>query len=190
LSKTGDFSIYEDENKFMEGTGSVVFNHIAKKAYLCLSERSDKNVFEEICSYLGYQAVSFTATDSAGMLIYHTNVLMCVTDKLVIICLEAVKDTAESVLLHDSLKNSGKIIVEISLSQMANFAGNMLGLMASNETLLAMSAKAIKVLSTSQITQIEQFHRILLIEISTIETIGGGSVRCMMAEIFLPSKIQ
>jgi hypothetical protein len=129
-----DFSFYEDENKFMEGTGSVVFDHIAKKAYLCLSERSDKNIFEEICAYLGYQAVSFTATDSAGMLIYHTNVLMCITDKLVIICLEAVKDTDERDYLHNSLANSGKIIVEISLSQMANFAGNMLGLMASNET--------------------------------------------------------
>jgi hypothetical protein len=188
IQEVKDFSAYENHNKFMEGTGSIVFDHQAKMAYLCISERSDKQVFEEVCNYLAYKPFSFTATDKNNKLVYHTNVLMCVTDKLVIVCLEAIKDISERENLLEIIYKSNKIVVEISLDQMNAFAGNMLAVSNKEDSFLAMSASAYAVLTETQKQILSQYHRLLPIHIPTIETIGGGSVRCMLAEIYLPSK--
>lgn len=190
ISSQLDLSSYENKNIFLEGTGSMVLDRENKIAYACISQRTDENVLRDFCSQLGYTPVSFTATDKQGFAIYHTNVMMCVADRFVVICLESIKDKAERTHVIQSIEKTKKEIIDISLDQMNHFAGNMLQVEnKKGEKFLVMSSQAFRSLTKEQQTKIEQYNSILHSSLDTIERNGGGSARCMMAEVFLPVKV-
>jgi hypothetical protein len=186
IGRTVDLSTYENEGLFLEGTGSMVLDRDHKIAYACLSPRTDKKVLDAFCAELGYEAVAFTAVDGKGQPIYHTNVMMCVADRYVVICLDSLPVAAERQQVLDTIAGSGKVCIPISLDQMNHFAGNMLQVHNDRqEPLLVMSSQAYASLDPSQIAQLGRFNRIVHAPLTTIETNGGGSARCMMAEIHL-----
>ena len=181
-----DFSIYEKENKFLEGTGSIVFDHENKIAYACLSPRTDKDLFIQVSEQLHYKPVYFYSHDKKGNEIYHTNVMMCIAEKFAVICLESITDKNERELVVNSLAETGHEIIDITFDQMNNFAGNMLAIQTEDgKNLLALSKSAYDCLTAIQKESIEKYCKLVPLSIKTIETIGGGSARCMMAEIFL-----
>jgi len=178
------------ENRILEGTGSMVCDHANKIIYACLSPRTDKDLLEKFASLIGYKTVSFVCLDEASAEIYHTNVVMCVGTQLAIVCLETIKNTKEEKFVRESLINTSHEIVEISVEQMNQFAGNMLEVRSNqNKNYLLMSVSAHKSLNKKQIEQIEKHAEILSSDIATIEAVGGGSVRCMVAEIFCEKRI-
>jgi len=182
------FEHLEAKNQFLEGTGSLILDRLNKIAYACLSERTHKDALKEFAKWLTYKVVSFTAADQNGFNIYHTNVMMALGEEIAVVCLESIQDESEKKALIDSLESTGKEIVEITLDQMNAFAGNMLQVKSKNgEKYMVMSEQARKSLTAEQIRQIEKHTKILSSPIDTIETYGGGSVRCMMAEIFPPT---
>lgn len=184
-----DFTSKEKEDHFLEGTGSMVLDRDNKIAYACLSPRTDKTIFEEWCSKMNYTPCSFYSVDEKGGEIYHTNVMMCVADQYVVICLDSIRDAAERDNVFDTITDSGKTIIEISYKQMNQFAGNML--QVENKTgqrYLVMSSQAYNSLAPRQVQELESYNPIIHSDLSTIETNGGGSARCMMAEVFLPLK--
>ena len=184
-----DFSYYEQKDLFLEGTGSMVLDRENKIAYACLSPRTDKKVLQVFCDHMGYKPVVFDAVDKEGNPIYHTNVMMCVADKYIVICLDSLPRKRERDEVISVIKNSGKEIIEISLDQMNHFAGNMLQVNnREDEKLLIMSTQAYESLSQKQIAKLSSFNKIIHSSLTTIETNGGGSARCMMAEIHLPKK--
>lgn len=184
-----DLSDFEKENRFLEGTGSIIFDHQNKIAYACISPRTDKDLFISTCHLLGYESVYFNAVDDKGTAIYHTNVLMCLADNFVVICLSAVLNEAEKEMISASFIKTDKEIMDISFSQMNHFAGNMLALKdGAGNDLLALSQSAYDSLLVSQRHTLEKYCTLIPLAIPTIETIGGGSVRCMIAENFLPAK--
>jgi len=189
IHKKIDLSKYEEEGIFLEGTGSMVFDRDQKIAYACLSPRTDQKLLEKFCALYNYTPISFVAVDAAKQPIYHSNVLMCVADAYVVICLDSIADPAEKKTVMDTIISSGKEIIDISLDQMNHFAGNMLQLInQEGEKLLVMSTQAFTSLGADQLDRLLSFNRIIHSDISNIETNGGGSARCMMAEIFLPLK--
>jgi hypothetical protein len=182
-----DLSRFEHEHKFLEGTGSMVLDRENKIAYACLSPRTDKEVMELFCKESGYKPVLFHAVDEQGMDIYHTNVLMCMGSKFAVICLHSIQDENEKNSVTSILKLTHKDIIAISFAQMNQFAGNMLELKSkAGESLLVMSKNAYQSLTSSQKTTLEKYCRILYADINTIENNGGGSARCMIAEVHLP----
>lgn len=186
ISKFHDLSKYEKENRFLEGTGSIIFDHINKIAYACLAPRTDKELFIEVCHYLNYLPIYFYAHDKNGQEIYHTNVMMCIAEKFAVICLESITNPDEKELVINSLTKTGHEIIDISFKQMKNFAGNMLELKTdANKSILALSQSAFDSLTAAQKNEIEKYSELVPLSIKTIETIGGGSARCMIAEIFL-----
>lgn len=190
IQQTYDLTHYEQEHKFLEGTGSMVLDRDLKLAYACLSPRTDKAVLEEWCRALDFQPVVFNATGSSGQPVYHTNVLMCVGDRYVVLCLDAVPDEAERELLRNTIDQSGKELIPITLEQMNRFAGNMLQVASiPGETLLVMSTQAYHSLTPEQVNRLRSYNRIIHAPLRTIETNGGGSARCMMAEVFLERRI-
>lgn len=187
INKILDFSHYEKDNKFLEGTGSIIFDHDNKIAYACISPRTDKNIFLEVCNQLKYEAICFISHDEKGREIYHTNVMMCIAEKYAVICLESIVDKKEREIVSQSLIKSGHQIIDISFNQMKNFAGNMLELKTKSDTsILVMSQSAYKSLTPFQIEEINKYSEIVPLYVNTIEKTGGGSARCMIAEIFLP----
>lgn len=185
LTRIIDLSEYETQNKFLEGTGSLVLDHENKIGYACISSRTNEEVLDAWAKVLGYEIVKFSATDENGKAIYHTNVMMCVGDKFAVVCLESVTNEVDKRTLTRNLERTNKEIIEISRSQMKKFAGNMLLLQnKTGEKNLVMSETARKSLDEMQIKIIESFAKIVSIKIDLIEKCGGGSVRCMMAEIF------
>ncbi len=187
IQQTIDFTEQEERGLFLEGTGSMVLDREHHLAYACLSDRTHENLLEQFCTELSYESVAFSALDMQGAPIYHTNVMMCVADRYVVICLESISTDLEREMLIDQIKSTGKTIVTISLKQMNQFAGNMLQVKNQvGEKFLIMSTQAYQSLHEDQVKQLETFNQILHSPINTIETNGGGSARCMMAEIFLP----
>jgi len=185
-----DFSHFEHENKFLEGTGSMVLDRENKIAYACLSPRTDKEVLALFCKESGYQPVLFHAVDQSGMDIYHTNVLMCIGSSFAVICLDSIKDESEKEQVISTLKSTQKQIVSISFEQMNHFAGNMLEVQnQSGESLLVMSKSAWDSLNYEQRAILSSFSKPIYIDISTIENNGGGSARCMIAEVHLPHNL-
>lgn len=183
--KVIDLTHWEKEDEFLEGTGSMVFDRDKRIAYCCRSPRTSEKVLADFCARLNYDAVVFNATDKNGNLIYHTNVMMAVGNQVAIVCLESVKDDNERQKVVSRLTSAGKIIVDISLDQVARFAGNMLEVKSRNgHPIMVMSASARNVLTAAQETIISTYNTILSVPLSTIETNGGGSARCMIAEIF------
>ena len=187
-----DYSGAEKDNKFLEGTGSMIFDHDNKLAYGSVSLRLDEGLFRKFCSDFGFQPVVFHSYQTAGeerLPIYHTNVMMCVADKFVVICLDCIDDESERNNVIETIKNSGKELIEISEDQMQNFAGNMLQVHnKSGEKFLVMSQSAYKSLNRDQVSAIEKYCEIIYSDLEVIETNGGGSARCMLAEVFLPKK--
>jgi hypothetical protein len=189
LNNTIDLSAHEKNNLFLEGTGSMVLDREKKIAYACLSPRTDKTILEEWCKQMNYTPCSFYSVDESGGEIYHTNVMMCVADKYVVICLDSIHNSSERKMVEDTITKSGKQIIEIAYPQMNRFAGNMLQVQnAKGEKILVMSSQAYTSLTPAQVKLLESFNRILHSDLTTIETNGGGSARCMMAEVFLPEK--
>jgi len=182
-----DLSSYESKNIFLEGTGSMVLDRDNKIAYACLSPRTDKKVLEDFCKQTGFKPVSFRAVDSKGREIYHTNVMMCVADRYVVICLESIDDKTERENVTTAITGSGKEIIEINFDQMNHFAGNMLQVEnVSGQKLLVMSSQAFRSLTKQQVDKLSSYNNIIHSPLVTIETNGGGSARCMMAEVHLP----
>lgn len=185
IRKVVDLSSYEKGDLFLEGTGSMVLDRVNRIAYACLSPRTDAGLLNEWCLLAGYTPVSFISRDIAGKEIYHSNVMMCVADRYAVVCLDAIPDNKEQLRLSDSLSASGKEIIEISLQQLHCFAGNMLQIINSEgESLLVMSTQAYRSLNQKQVNNLQRFNRIIHTPLDTIETNGGGSARCMLAEIF------
>ncbi|MCB0402153.1 MAG: amidinotransferase [Flavobacteriales bacterium] len=179
-----DLSVYEQSNRFLEGTGSIVFDHPNRLAYACLSDRTHESVLQEVCSILDYQPVVFHAYDVNGLPIYHTNVMMSIAPDFAVICLDSITDELERKRVEQHILKTGKEIVALSQDQVNHFAGNMLTLEGTNDLVQVMSRQAYNSLRAKQLETIRKTTTPLPVDITTIETIGGGSVRCMIAEIF------
>ncbi|ROH95663.1 citrulline utilization hydrolase CtlX [Chryseobacterium daecheongense] len=192
VEEVDDWSSSETENKFLEGTGSMIFDHDHKIAYGSVSLRLDEKLFREFCEKYGFTPVvfhSFQTVGSERLPIYHTNVMMCVADQFVVICLDCIDDELERSKVIETIKNSGKEIIEISEEQMQQFAGNMLQVQNKDgQKFLVMSETAYRSLTPEQISSIEKHCEIIYSDLHTIEVNGGGSARCMLAEVFLPKK--
>lgn len=187
IDKLIDLAHYENEGQFLEGTGSMVLDRMNKVAYACLSARTYLNVLEDFGKQLKYKIVAFHSVDRKGMEIYHTNVMMSVGDKFAIVCSESVPDLKEREKLIKTLEKTGHEIIEISYKQLYSFAGNMLQVRnEAGESILVMSQQARDSLNEEQVTKIEKYARILSSPLEVIEKHGGGSARCMLAEIHLP----
>lgn len=185
-----DYTSAEEEELFLEGTGSILIDRVNKKAYCALSERADEELFIEFCEDFDFFPVIFTANQSVDgkrLPIYHTNVMMALAENFVIICADSIDDKKEKKNVLDHLKKDGKEIITITEQQMHHFAGNMLQVLGSEDKrYMVMSSAAFHSLTNEQITKIENHCSILHSSLHTIETCGGGSARCMMAEVFLP----
>ncbi len=186
-----DFSSQEDHGIFMEGTGSVVFDHTNLLAYACRSPRTDTILLEEICNKLGYKSIVFDAVDESGMQIYHTNVMMCVGSRFVVLCLDSILKEEDQEELLNKFKETGHQVIAISFIQLNSFAGNMLEVEnVKGETFVIMSRQALDSLLPGQVSAISKFATIIPIAIPTIEKFGGGSVRCMMAGVHARRQLQ
>ncbi len=184
-----DWSEYEVEGKFLEGTGSMIIDYENNIIYACISDRTHAAVLEKYASSNKFRAFTFTATDAEQRPIYHTNVMMCLGNHFAVVCEDAIADEDEQIALRQLLSNTQKEIIPISFHQMNCFAGNMLQVQNKKGALfLIMSQTAFDSLTTEQIKKLEQYNQLVSIKVPTIENIEGGSVRCMMAEIFLEKK--
>jgi len=184
-----DLTHFEKEGKYLEGTGSMVLDRRYKIAYACLSPRTHSEVLDAFVEATGYKVVKFNATDAAGKDVYHTNVVMCVGDSFAVVCLQSINDLDERLMVRDELEKTGKQVIEITLEQMNSFAGNML--LVTNkrgEKLLVMSTQAFESLTHKQRDEIDDYAALVHFDLSVIEGNGGGSARCMMAEVHLPEK--
>lgn len=190
IERTFDLTHHEKDQLFLEGTGSMVLDRDLKIAYACLSPRTHQTVLEEWCRALDYQPIVFDAVDGAGRPVYHTNVVMCVADRYVVICMDALPAAEERELVRNTIDQSGKELIDITMEQMNRFAGNMLQVASiQGETLLVMSTQAYESLTPEQVNRLRSYNRIIHAPLYTIETNGGGSARCMMAEVFLERRI-
>lgn len=185
LEKIIDLTYYESENKALEGTGSIVFDHDNHVLYISLSPRSDITVLNHLIKEIDYQAVTFISHDKTGHTIYHTNVMMSIGKKFAVICKESISNLHEQEAIMAWLTQSGKEIITISIEQMHQMAGNILELQSqTGDSLLVMSDRAYHAYSAEQLQQLIQFANIIHCDLNIIETIGGGSARCMLAEVF------
>jgi hypothetical protein len=187
IRKVIDLAHFEKERKFLEGTGSIVFDYHHKIAFAAESPRTDPSVLEILCNELGFETVLFEAVDLSGKAIYHTNVMMCIGSHFVIICSEAIRNQKKRKEVLDIFNRLKFHILEISYGQMSSFAGNMIQLKGNkSKDLLVMSGNAYRSLSSGQISEIAKYVVPVIVEIPVIEETGGGSARCMIAGVFLP----
>lgn len=184
-----DYTSAEEDEIFLEGTGSIILDRENDIAYAAISQRTDEDLFIEFCEDLEYTPVLFSANQTVNgkrLPIYHTNVMMCIADEYAIICLSTIDDKKERKHVVENLKDSGKEIIAITEEQMHQFAGNMLQVGGLGQQYLVMSQTAFDSLTIEQKNAIEKYNPILSVKIDLIEKLGGGSARCMMAEVFLP----
>jgi hypothetical protein len=187
VKKVIDLSGEELQGNYLEGTGSIVFDHVNSLAYACRSPRTSESLLKHLCSLINFKPVIFDAVDEANRPIYHTNVMMCVGEKFVIICLDSIRDEDQQEILLDHFNQTNHKVIAISYDQMKAFAGNMMEVVSVNhEQVVLLSQTAFHSLLPGQINAITQFAELLPLSVSTIEKIGGGSVRCMVAGIHLP----
>lgn len=185
IQKVIDLTYFEKEDIFLEGTGSMVLDRSNRIAYACISPRTSEKALAAFCKAMEYTPVVFEAYDKKGIPVYHTNVMMCVAENYTVICLESIASDTQKSMLTDVIKKSGKAIIPVSFEQMDQFAGNMLQLEnRQGEKLLVMSSRAYASLTAAQVSRLQQYNRILHSPLAAIETNGGGSARCMIAEIF------
>lgn len=184
-----DYSEAEEQGVFLEGTGSMILDRVNRKAYCALSPRADEELFIEFCEDFEYTPIIFTANQTVNgevAAIYHTNVMMCVAETFAIVCLASIDDKKEKKSVVKHLKTSGKQVIAITEEQVVQFAGNMLQVKGANdEQFLIMSSSAYNSLTANQLQEINKHTSIIHSSLEVIETCGGGSARCMMAEVFL-----
>ena len=191
LSKSGieielinDYSVYENENKFLEGTGSIVLDRKSKTAYCSISKRSNVDLFKKFCLDMDYVSITFNSSYQSKP-IYHTNVMMSICNNFSVICLDSIQNKQERESIIEKLNSSGLEIIDITVDQMCSFLGNCIQLVDSESNpLLVMSSRAYNSIKNSQLKIIEKYTDIIHSDIKTIEGNGGGSARCMIAEIF------
>lgn len=190
IVNTIDMTNSEEKNEFLEGTGSAIIERKNRIAYACLSSRTHRSEFENYCNLFNFKGICFDAVDENNLPIYHTNVMLSVADRYVIICIETVRDESQRTELLNSFADLSKCVIFIDMAQMNNFAGNVLQLQngVTGEKMLFMSTRAYNCLTPNQIKTISQFNKIVHSNVDVIENNGGGGVRCMMAEIFLTTK--
>ena len=185
-----DYSEAEEEEFFLEGTGSMILDRENRKAYCAISPRAEEELFIEFCEDFEFTPVVFTSNQTVNNqreAIYHTNVMMCVAEQFAIVCLASIDDKKERKNVIKHLKENGKEVIDVTEQQVNAFAGNMLQVKGANEQrFLVMSSSAYHSLRKEQLQKIEKYNPIIHSSLETIETCGGGSARCMMAEIFLP----
>ncbi len=180
---------WEKADQFLEGTGSMILDRHHKIVYACRSVRTNEELLDQFCYFMCYEKMLFDAVDDQNIPIYHTNVMMALGTTFAVICLDSIKNPKQRAAIIASFAKTNKDIIDISLAQMGNFAGNMLQVKnKTGEHYLVMSSRAHASLTTEQIVQIEKHTQILHSDLKVIETYGGGSARCMMAEVFLPEK--
>jgi hypothetical protein len=190
ITRRVDLSDHEAEGRYLEGTGSLVLDRASRTAYACLSPRTDFRVLGEFAQRLDYELVSFDALDAQGRAIYHTNVLMAIGARFAVVCAAAIAHPAQRESVLSRLRASGHEIVEISLEQMRQFAGNVLELDGTQGKLIALSTTAWGSLDAAQRSALKKQAAIVAVSIPTIERLGGGGVRCMLAEIHLPTRVR
>lgn len=189
VSRVVDLTHFEQEGKFLEGTGSMVLDRMNRVAFACLSVRTHPEVLTEFRDRTGYKTVLFHAVDQHGTPVYHTNVVMCIGDTFAVVCLQAIPDVDERLAVRQELERLGKRVIEITLDQMNAFAGNMLLVETiKGKKLLVMSKRAFNSLTEKQIDILDDYAAIQAFDLSAIEANGGGSARCMLAEVHLPEK--
>lgn len=187
VERVVDLSTHADSGRFLEGTGSMVLDRVARVAYACRSPRTDDSVLHEFCIAMDFEPFVFDAADADGVPIYHTNVQMWIGERVAAACMDAITDTVRRDELRTALLASGRELVELSLAQMAAFAGNALELRGSDgEAVIALSASAHAVMTESQLDLLRAHARLAVAGVPSIERSAGGSIRCMLAEIFLP----
>ena len=187
VTRVVDWTNHEEDGRFFEGTGSVVFDHLDRCAYASLSARTDPGLFAELAELLGYESIMFQATDGNGNRVYHTNVVMSIGDAFAIVAAEAICDTGERRAVLERLKATGRRLIQIGQDQMRRFAGNVLELQAADATrVLVMSTAARAAFNPQQLAVLEASVQIVASGLETIEMVGGGSARCMLAEVYLP----
>jgi hypothetical protein len=178
-----DYTNYEEDDVFLEGTGSVVLDRTNKVAYCAISKRSDPGLFQKFCSDIGYSPITFTSYDSKGGIVYHTNVMMSIGDDFILVCFQSIVDEDERKKVKESIESTGRNIIEINFKQMESFAGNLLQLGESGNKVIVISQLAFSSLTTNQKQILSSESKILNIPIPIIQKCGGGSVRCMIAEL-------
>ncbi len=184
-----DLTDFEDKNKFLEGTGSIAFDYVNKIAYASRSSRTDEAVLNQLCLQLGFKAIVFDALDEHGQAVYHTNVLMCIGTEFVILCLDAIPNENDQEKLLNSFSATNHKVIAISFEQMNLFSGNMIEVNSkAGEPFVLLSQKAFLSLLPGQLDTLSRYAEPIPIDVSTIETYGGGSVRCMVAAIFNPER--
>lgn len=184
-----DWSEFEAEGRFLEGTGSMVIDHDHDMIYAAISERTNLSVLEKFASANGFQAIVFLATDKEGQPIYHTNVVMALGEKFAVLCEEAIEEEWELIAVKQLLESTGHSLIPITREQLYAFAGNMLEIKnKKGETLIVLSETAMQALRPDQLHQLRGFGKLVPVAVPVIEQVEGGSVRCMMAEIFLQRK--
>jgi len=186
VTRTVDFTHHERQGKYLEGTGSVVLDRVHRVAYACNSPRTDLAVLGDFAQQLDYDVVSFDALDGLGRPIYHTNVLMAVGSGFAVVCEECLPNAVHRIAVLTRLRATGHEIVSITRAQMHKFAGNVLELAAPGGPVVVLSRTALDSLDRAQVTRLEAHAALLPVALPHIETIGGGGVRCMLAEIHLP----
>ena len=189
VTEVNDYSAFEDEGCCLEGTGSLVLDHLNKIAYVSLSNRSNPKVIQRFTDDFGYEPIVFTSIGSNGEPIYHTNVMMCIATAFAMIGLEMIPSKAERQQVRARLEKTGKEIVELSAKQVANFVGNAIELHSkAGEKLLVLSSRAVRALTENQRESLTRYARLVPLELPTVE-LGGGSARCMIATIHLPPRL-
>ena len=184
-----DLSAAELEGRFLEGTGSLVLDRVHHVAYACLSPRTDRKLLKEWAAKLEYEVVAFHAVDASGKPVYHTDVMMNIGERFAMACLSSLPEASERRRIQRRLEETGHEIIPITTQQMNEFAGNALHLATRHGgSVLAMSMRAEHSLTPTQRNIIKKYTRIVSSPVNTIESVAGGSVRCMLAEIFLPRK--
>ncbi len=189
ITRTVDLSYREDQGKYLEGTGSLVLDRVGHVAYASLSPRTDLDVLGEFAQQLDYELVTFEALDGSGGAVYHTNVLMAIGARFAVVCGAAIAQQRHRDAVYSMLRARGREIIEISPAQMLEFAGNLLELAPGGTNVIALSATAWRSLDPGQRRALERHGGILAADIPVIERCGGGGVRCMLAEIHLPTRV-
>ncbi len=189
VTKVIDLTAYEQEGKFLEGTGSIVFDHVNRTAYACRSPRTNEEVLDRLCSQLGYRKIIFDAVDENGRAIYHTNVMMSVGEKFAVVCLDAIHQDEDQERILSSMAASEHRVIAISYAQMKAFCGNIIEVKnQAGEPFVLISERALSSLLPGQVHAINQFAEFITVDVLSIETVGGGGVRCMVAGVHLPLK--
>jgi hypothetical protein len=189
VERVVDLTELEARGEYLEGTGSLVLDRARRVAYACLSPRTHPNALAEFARTLGYETVPFTAVDAAGRPIYHTNVVLSLGTRFAVLCAEAIPEAAERRALVKRLESSGREIIDLTRAELESFAANLLELDGAHGPVIALSAAALAALAPAKRRALERYGRLVPADVATIERIGGGSVRCMLAEVALPRQL-